>query len=430
MLSMIINLLMMILITYFMRVSIHQVDSVLLDTGPVIWKIYVICGTIVNLTIIPGAYIMLYFYVSLRFGRFICEHFSWDYEPLFDFIVLGIPDIILFCIYWGISMTALEPYGFWSSVGYAFKAVFSAGSVLSNVSAALVIFYPLCLCIKTPLSKNIMINYEDMERQARTYLHCSKIVDVFTDIAPGGASKYLRDSLHNVSAKTYGLKESIKLLKGKPRRVVTYAAVFIAISLPVGCFFVYEPLHDRMLDIGNQSVEGTRNYEEAFQLLEMINSKRGSRMPNLAMDASLMEAAMLRAAECSVDYSHTRPSGMAGTSVSIGARSEIIAVGQQDAEALMHLMMNPPQNVGLSAKYNHDDVFRDGRTSFRTDTIYQILMQNDVYYSVGIGFFEPDDAEEGEIYTVILFSRRISRNSDMPDNQEVSQEIRYRRTVV
>jgi len=427
---MIINLMVMFFVVHFIW-SMTQSAAVHFEfSDSIIWHAYAIGGVVFSLNIIPAVYVLLYIYVSLRFGRYICEWFKWDYEPLFDLVVLGIPDFVLFWIYWGISASVFEASGFWESVGNAFRLIFSGGSVLSIVSATLVIAYPLCLIFKTPFTKAIMRNYTNSDERAREFLRCGCIVDAFASIAPAHAANYLRDSFNKMSKKTYGLNDAIRILKSKPRNVVTNAVIMICIILTFGWFFIYEPIQYRMLDVGSQTIEGTRNYDDAFELLELINVKRGSRRPELAMDAKLMEAAMLRAAECVVDYSHTRPSGRAGTSVYPNARSEIIAVGQQDAEALMQILMDAPRQAEASAKYRSEDVFRNGRTSFNSNAIFQILLQNDVYHSVGIGCFEPEDGEDGERYLVILLSRGITRNTTMPDNQEVSQVIRYRRTMI
>lgn len=51
-------------------------------------------------------------------------------------------------------------------------------------------------------------------------------------------------------------------------------------------------------------------YESAFQVLELVNQERANAGLNeLYMDESLLESAMLRAAEVAVYYSHTRPNG-------------------------------------------------------------------------------------------------------------------------
>lgn len=58
------------------------------------------------------------------------------------------------------------------------------------------------------------------------------------------------------------------------------------------------------------SVTGEVNYSEVWEMLDIINEYRVTEgLKPLTMDSVLMEAAMQRAAECSVYYSHTRPNG-------------------------------------------------------------------------------------------------------------------------
>ncbi|HCJ07354.1 MAG: CAP domain-containing protein [Lachnospiraceae bacterium] len=59
-----------------------------------------------------------------------------------------------------------------------------------------------------------------------------------------------------------------------------------------------------------QDVSGTARYDYAYQVLELVNQERAAvgAVP-LSMDADLLNAAMMRAAETEVSFSHTRPNG-------------------------------------------------------------------------------------------------------------------------
>lgn len=92
------------------------------------------------------------------------------------------------------------------------------------------------------------------------------------------------------------------------------------------------------------SVTGENAYSEAFKIVDLINVQRKQNgLPAVKMDKGLLDAAMLRAAECAVYYSHTRPNGTQCFTVlpsGGGSSGENIAVGQQDAEQVMESWMN------------------------------------------------------------------------------------------
>lgn len=59
-----------------------------------------------------------------------------------------------------------------------------------------------------------------------------------------------------------------------------------------------------------QKVKGTEQYEYAYEVLKIVNKERSEQgYKKLVMDEDLLRAAMLRAAELDVSFSHTRPNG-------------------------------------------------------------------------------------------------------------------------
>lgn len=58
-------------------------------------------------------------------------------------------------------------------------------------------------------------------------------------------------------------------------------------------------------------------------------------LPALRMDSELMAAARIRAEEISRKFSHTRPNGKSGSSVSVAARNENIARGHGSPDRVM-----------------------------------------------------------------------------------------------
>lgn len=93
------------------------------------------------------------------------------------------------------------------------------------------------------------------------------------------------------------------------------------------------------------ALEGTEGYVFANEVLALVNQARAEKgIPALGLDDSLLEAAMQRAAEISLYYSHTRPDGSKCTTVSSrGTRkAENIAVGYASPEAAMKAWIGSP----------------------------------------------------------------------------------------
>jgi len=96
-----------------------------------------------------------------------------------------------------------------------------------------------------------------------------------------------------------------------------------------------------------KSVTGTCNYEEAFDVLELVNEERkAAGLSPLTMDKDLLEAAMLRAAETSIIFSHTRPDGSSCMTACDKMWGENIAWGYASAESAMSAWMNSSGHKG------------------------------------------------------------------------------------
>lgn len=88
-------------------------------------------------------------------------------------------------------------------------------------------------------------------------------------------------------------------------------------------------------------VSGTFHYYYATQVVELVNQQRAANgLPALTMDAQLTEAAMVRAAELALYFSHTRPDGSSCFTVSPKASGENIAAGSSTPEGTMTQWMN------------------------------------------------------------------------------------------
>ena len=74
----------------------------------------------------------------------------------------------------------------------------------------------------------------------------------------------------------------------------------------------------------------------AQSVISQTNAERAKQgLPALRVDAELMAAARIRAEEISRKFSHTRPNGKTGSSVSAAARNENIARGHGTPERVM-----------------------------------------------------------------------------------------------
>lgn len=74
----------------------------------------------------------------------------------------------------------------------------------------------------------------------------------------------------------------------------------------------------------------------AQSVIYQTNAERAAQgLPALRMDAELMAAARIRAEEISRKFSHTRPNGKTGSSVTAAARNENIARGHGTPDRVM-----------------------------------------------------------------------------------------------
>ena len=88
-------------------------------------------------------------------------------------------------------------------------------------------------------------------------------------------------------------------------------------------------------------VKCTTNYSESFKVLTLVNQERAKAgLSALRMDASLLSAATVRAAETAVLFSHTRPDSSTCFTADSKMVAENIAYGQNSASAVMSTWMN------------------------------------------------------------------------------------------
>ena len=95
------------------------------------------------------------------------------------------------------------------------------------------------------------------------------------------------------------------------------------------------------------AVDGTRKYGNAFEVLNIVNQERAKEgLSPLKMESSLLESAMQRAAEISVVFSHSRPTGLDCFSINPKINGENIAYGQSNPSHVMNSWMNSSGHRG------------------------------------------------------------------------------------
>ncbi len=159
-----------------------------------------------------------------------------------------------------------------------------------------------------------------------------------------------------------------------------------------------EKLEDGSYDtIERIEVDATKQYDKAFELLDLVNQEREKVGLNpLVMNESLLENAMERAAETSIYFSHTRPNGKSPDSIltiNSAAVGENLFKGSDSTEYALQKWMDSPAHKA------------------------NILLAR--FTSIGIGCCEI----EGSTYWVQIFTDTNSQPASKPDNQEKTYEV-------
>ncbi len=142
------------------------------------------------------------------------------------------------------------------------------------------------------------------------------------------------------------------------------------------------------------SVTGTLNYTKAYAVLELVNEEREAEgLSDLTMDKDLLAAAMQRAAEISVYFSHTRPSNLDCFTASSKIYGENIAAGQTTAAAVMESWMN--------------------------SSGHRANILGSSYTTIGIGCF----VQDGVVYWVQVFGCETATSVTKPSNTTKSMSI-------
>lgn len=126
-------------------------------------------------------------------------------------------------------------------------------------------------------------------------------------------------------------------------------------------------------DLYKVAVTGTADYKAAFKVLELVNAARKKAGKSaLAADKAMMEAAMQRAAECSLYYAHVRPDGSDPSTLidRVHSYGENIAAGFGSAAEVMDAWLNSPGHRANILDSNDCDFLSIGIGAFMVDGIY------------------------------------------------------------
>ena len=135
------------------------------------------------------------------------------------------------------------------------------------------------------------------------------------------------------------------------------------LSIFLGLFLVFVIATPTSVSAGNYAVlyfDSQLKYTEAFNVLDIVNAERTTvGAAPLVMDKELLNAAMLRAEETAIYWSHTRPTGQGPfTAINkiVGSRGENIAAGQGTATGVMNSWMNSPGHKANILKTEFESV--------------------------------------------------------------------------
>ncbi len=106
--------------------------------------------------------------------------------------------------------------------------------------------------------------------------------------------------------------------------------------------------------VATTKVSGTYDYTAAYQVLDIVNQERAAQgLSALTMDKDLLDAAMLRAAETTILFDHTRPNGTSCFTACDKMYAENIAMGYGTPESVMNGWMNSAGHKGniLGSRY-------------------------------------------------------------------------------
>ena len=172
-------------------------------------------------------YIAIYGIISFKIGSYICRLFEYEYEVLFDTVVLGIPDLICYFVFCFYSYNVVDGNVEKSFLCGGCEMGFSGRDALTNVAGALMIFFPIMFFIKLSGREGYMDSYD--KKHAREYRNLMSQMAFLSKFASSGAVSRLQDNL----AENEDFQNSKDLHKREMRvlRVITILVIFLALNL-------------------------------------------------------------------------------------------------------------------------------------------------------------------------------------------------------
>ena len=138
-------------------------------------------------------------------------------------------------------------------------------------------------------------------------------------------------------------------------------------------------------------------YEEAYKMIDLVNAeRRKAGVPELEAKDELMDAAMMRAAETALYWSHTRPDGSSSCSASIFSDGENIYTGSELAQEANESLVSSPGHYAtmIREKYAYAGYgYVEAYEGSRLVGCYwvQIFSTANKYYEDGFDLYHPEN---------------------------------------
>ena len=138
-------------------------------------------------------------------------------------------------------------------------------------------------------------------------------------------------------------------------------------------------------------------YEEAYKMIDLVNAeRRKAGVPELVAKDELMDVAMMRAAETSLYWSHTRPDGSFCTSASLFSDGENAHTGSDTAQGANESLVNSPGHYATMmdksyayAGYGYVEIYED--SACIGSYWVQIFSTANKYYEDGFDLYHPEN---------------------------------------
>ena len=138
-------------------------------------------------------------------------------------------------------------------------------------------------------------------------------------------------------------------------------------------------------------------YEEAYKMIDLVNAeRRKAGVPELEAKDELMDAAMMRAAETALYWSHTRPDGSSYRSASIFSDGENIYTGSGLAQEANESLVSSPGHYATMidksyayAGYGYVEIYED--SVCRGSCWVQVFSTANKYYEDGFDLYHPEN---------------------------------------